>query len=274
MKDIASGLFYKDGVYYRASELPGHCFERDIIYEVVRFVDGKPLFLHDHLNRLIGSARKAEYRIPDIRKLKEGLRLFSVRIALTEGNVKILLCYDRETSAFSLYIYQVQHRYPTGEAYQKGVVVATEPLERSEPNVKKWNPEMRERTEALKHEKDIYEILMIDRQGYITEGSKSNIFMMKNQSIVTPPDEVVLPGITRKKVIEICKGLQIPLRFENIPYQNLTSFNNVFLTGTSPKILPVRKIDSYAFGVSSALMSDLMKAYEQLITTELAKPSF
>ncbi len=274
MKDIVSGLFYKDGVFYRAGDLPGHCFEHDVIYEVIRFIDGKPLFLHDHMNRLISSARKAEYRVPDIRKLKEGLRLFSKRIALAEGNVKVLLCYDREASTFSLYIYQVRHSYPTHEDYEKGVVVATESLERTEPNVKKWNPEMRQKIKQLKHEKDIYEVLMVDTKGNITEGSKSNIFMMKSQSLVTPPDEVVLTGITRQKVIELCKDLKIPLKFENIPYQNLTSFSSAFLTGTSPKILPLRKVDNHVFDVTTPLMKDLMKAYEQLITKEIAKTSY
>ena len=274
MKDITSRLFYRDGTFYRAEELPARCFENDVIYEVIRFMDGKPLFLHDHLNRLISSARKAEYRIPDIRKLKEGIRLFSRRVDLTEGNIKTLLCFDKEKSSFSVYVYQVHHRYPTGEDYETGVVVATESMERTEPNVKKWNPEMRQKTERLKGEKDIYEVLMVDSKGNITEGSKSNIFMIMGDSLVTPPDEVVLPGITRKKVIALCFDLKIPVRFENLPYQNLTSYSGAFLSGTSPKILPLRKIDNHTFDVSQPLIKKLMNAYDQLIMKELQKSPF
>lgn len=274
MKDIASGLFYKDRVFYRSDELPGHCFEHDVIYEVIRFIDGKPLFLHDHLNRLISSARNANYRIPAIRKLKDGIRLFIKRVALTEGNIKILLCYDRAKSSFSVYIYQVHHRYPSHEDYEKGVNVVTKSLERIEPNVKKWNPEMRQKTERLKESKDIYEVLMIDGRGNITEGSKSNIFMVRDEGLVNPPDEVVLPGITRKKVIALCSDLKIPVRFENIPYQNLASYSASFLCGTSPKILPLRKIDDHAFDVSLPMIKKLMEAYNQLITNELNKISF
>ena len=98
--------------------------------------------------------------------------------------------------------------------------------------------------------------------------------MIMGDSLVTPPDEVVLPGITRKKVIALCFDLKIPVRFENLPYQNLTSYSGAFLSGTSPKILPLRKIDNHTFDVSQPLIKKLMNAYDQLIMKELQKSPF
>lgn len=147
-------------------------------------------------------------------------------------------------------------------------------LERKNSTVKKWNPHLRSKTEAVRQEKAVFEVLIIDRQGNITEGSKSNLFFLKGDKLVTPPESSVLPGITRHKVIELCRHFNIPLSFRKIPYHQLADFNEAFLTGTSPKILPIRQIDNFKFGISSQIIRKLMQAYERLIREEISRSSF
>lgn len=274
MKDIVSEVYLQDGNFYPADKLPDSCFSREVIYEVIRFMKGKPLFLYDHLNRLINSIKREGYEIPDQREIIEGIKLFAGKVALTAGNVKVLLRYNAAGELFSFYVYKVAHRYPDPELYQRGVNTITTHIERKNPVVKRWNPFMRQKIEQIRKEKAVFEVLMVDQSNHITEGSKSNLFFMKGSELVTPPENSVLPGITRQKVIELCSELNIPVSFKKIPYSQLQYFSEAFLTGTSPKILPIRKIDDFEFTVASQMVKKLMQAYDELIRNEIRKSSF
>jgi len=273
MKDIVSEVYFQDGNFYPADQLPDSCFSRDVIYEVIRFMKGKPLFLYDHLNRLINSIKREGCEIPDQREIIKGIKLFAGKVTLTTGNVKVLLRYSAAGKLFSFYVYQVYHRYPAADLYQKGVETITTGIERKNPVVKRWNPFMRLKMEEIRKEKAVFEVLMVDHANHITEGSKSNLFFIKDSGLVTPPKNSVLPGITRQKVIALCSDLNISISYKKIPYPELKYFSEAFLTGTSPKILPIRKIDDFEFKVASQTVKKLMQAYDELIRDEIRKSS-
>jgi branched-chain amino acid aminotransferase len=81
----------------------------------------------------------------------------------------------------------------------------------------------------------------------------------------------VLKGITREKILALCKESGYPFLEDNIPVNCLNQFNAVFLTGTSPKVLPIASIDAISFPVENPLIVQLKSRYEELIGSYKAK---
>jgi len=91
--------------------------------------------------------------------------------------------------------------------------------------------------------------IALDPQGYVSEGSGENIFVVKDDKIYTPPQcASVLPGITRWSIIQLCKDLGMELKEEMIPREILYIADEVFFTGTAAEITPIRSIDKIKVG--------------------------
>jgi len=98
------------------------------------------------------------------------------------------------------------------------------------------------------YEKDAVEALLI-RDGIVTEGAASNVFVIKDNTIYTPPKtNSVLPGITRDLVVELAIKLKLDIREENIPESLLESADEIWLTSSMKDILPVTKMNSRNVG--------------------------
>ena len=232
-------------------------------YEVLRVINGKPLFLKDHLERFEMSVRKSLF--PDFLKNYDFNSIISQLCSinrLKEGNIKMVL---NITEKPSLYIYFVPHRYPTPENYTHGIKMLSQKLERPDPAIKAVNLNLREKTESLIQQHGIYEILLVDQNGMVTEGSKSNIFFIKDKKVFTAPEHTVLSGITRKYVFSVCHDLSVDLVEQCIPFEIIASYEAVFISGTSPKILPVKQIDNISFHVNNLTMKNIITRYENII---------
>jgi len=234
------------------------------IYEVVRVTEGVILFAEDHVDRLFGSFGKKGMTLSLDRdqvldELYQVVRLNNN----AEGNIR----YDVYVSNGHMqrWAYYVPHVYPPLSLYQHGVKLVTLRAERSEPAVKILYFDLRKQAEELMRQSGSYEVVLVDDNQYITEGSKSNLFFIRNNKIYTAPDELVLSGITRKKVIEIITRLSLPLIYDPVKYSELSQYEAAFLTGTSPKVLPVRKIDMNEFAVNHPLTLQLMREYDGMI---------
>ncbi|MDL2331191.1 aminotransferase class IV, partial [Odoribacter sp. OttesenSCG-928-A06] len=123
------------------------------------------------------------------------------------------------------------------------------------------NTELRALTDNLIRKKNVYEIVLINHMGNVTEGSRSNIFFIKKDALYTAPLYQVLAGTSRKRVIDICNQDSFALHEEEIPYASLKDFDSAFITGTSPLILPIRKLDDMEFDVDNSLLRKLMSIY-------------
>ncbi|NJK84810.1 MAG: aminotransferase class IV [Bacteroidales bacterium] len=113
--------------------------------------------------------------------------------------------------------------------------------------------------------------MLINENNCITEGSRSNIFFIKKNELFTSPDEEVLGGITRKYVIDLSKKQSVKIHFQSVSIQELKMFDAVFLTGTSPKVLPVNRIEKTHFDTDNELLLLIMKDYDQAIHDYLVK---
>jgi len=140
--------------------------------------------------------------------------------------------------------------------------------ERNNPNAKVMDINFRENVEKKIHEYAAYEAILINNEGNITEGSKSNIFLVKGDNLYTSPNKQVLPGITREKIFTICNKYRIKFMEKDIGYKEISSFDGLFISGTSPKILPVRTVDMYNFNSSNNKLINSLAEYYNLMITE------
>ncbi len=91
--------------------------------------------------------------------------------------------------------------------------------------------------------------IALDNNGYVSEGSGENIFVVRDGRILTPPlGASVLPGITRDTVIQLAQGLGIPLVETIVPREMLYIADEVFFSGTAAEITPIRSVDKIEVG--------------------------
>ncbi|HKG23421.1 MAG TPA: branched-chain amino acid transaminase [Blastocatellia bacterium] len=113
--------------------------------------------------------------------------------------------------------------------------------------------------------------IALDPQGYISEGSGENIFLVKDGVVMTPPlYSTILPGITRDSVIKICERMGIPVVERAIPREMLYIADEVFFTGTAAEITPIRSVDKVQVGAGrrGMLTEEIQKQFFAIITGE------
>ena len=119
--------------------------------------------------------------------------------------------------------------------------------------------------EAL--DKGADEALMLDKNGYISEGSGENIFIVKDDEIYTPTTEHCLNGITRQSVMQIAEDLQLQIFEKDIDYEYLLNADEAFFTGTAVEITPISKIDNNFIntGKRGKITELLQNKFQQII---------
>ena len=244
----------------------------ETIYEVLRIVSGIPLFLEKHMDRLETSAGLLNHSIAGISdNIRDSIgELIKVNNS-PDKNVKIIV-YNMENPIPDYMVYFILSNYPTPEQYNMGVNVILLKEERNNPNAKVVNLSYKERITTALADANAYEALLINRENEITEGSRSNIFFVRNDKVFTAPKGNVLMGITRLYVFELCKNLGIEIIEEPIYVSILGEMDGAFMTGTSPKILPISTIGDMSFNsAKNPIIKALMKRYDYIIEEYIRK---
>ncbi|HDZ41639.1 MAG TPA: aminotransferase class IV [Bacteroidetes bacterium] len=271
MSECYSRIFIENGIIRNRLEFDlGKVFEDEVIYEVIRIRKGIPLFLFDHFERL---ERSASYSGRELFLSYDQLREQILKLiglsSIPEGNIKVSLKYSPAYTGYL--IYYIDARYPDAEMYENGVRGILYYAERRMPVAKIFNHKLRSSIYyELIHTK-AYEALLVNRAGCITEGSRSNIFFIKEGKIITAPDECVLGGITRKKLLKICRDEDLKIEYRCLPVDELGSVDSAYMTGTSPNVLPFSEIDSYKFSVKNETMKLVAGRYMQMIYDYMAE---
>ncbi len=165
-------------------------------------------------------------------------------------------------------------RYLGTDALEKGVDVCVSSWTRLAPNTM---PTMAKATanymnsQLIKMEaiKEGYaEGIALDAQGYLSEGSGENLFLVKNGALLTPPLVAsVLPGVTRDTVVQLAKRLGIPVHEQMMPREMLYLADEIFMTGTAAEITPIRSVDKITVGrgARGPVTEALQKAFFDVI---------
>jgi branched-chain amino acid aminotransferase len=235
-------------------------YEGDSIYEVIRVKKGLPFFFYDHMERLEASVRfQNKNNLADPEKIKGDIIKLTKSERIKEINLKIVYNYNNDESNYL--VYYIQPSYPSAEQYKKGVKALLYYAERKDPESKVINHKLRTTIYHKLILDGAYEALLVNNKDCITEGSRSNIFFIKGDKLVTAPDKEVLSGITRKYILEICHKNKIPVDLRCVKVAELAEFDAVIMTGTSPMVLPFFCIGDYYFDVSNNLIEHIRKLY-------------
>ena len=108
-------------------------------------------------------------------------------------------------------------------------------------------------------------VLLVLLLGIITEVRRHHSCFVEETEIVTPPANKFLMGITRQKTINIARELDIQVTEREVSFSELSAFGGAFISGTSPKILPIIKIDAFKFDPKNEIVVQLIKRYDELV---------
>tara|TARA_Y100001960_G_C14769565_1_gene879077 strand:- start:1765 stop:2619 length:855 start_codon:yes stop_codon:yes gene_type:complete len=254
----------------------------DSIYEVICTNNGMPCFLDEHLIRLYASASGISLKIP--RKpewIKEQIKrtLYSagnsesyIRIIVTRGEGELDIdpstCFNPNIIIFVKDIPQIPE-----ENYEKGVSVSLVSIKRNasdalNPAVKTGNylNNILARMEAQKLGAN--DAIMVNAWGQLTEGTTSNLFFVRDERILTPAKECgILSGITREKIIHLAHENGIALEEGKWPGKELFKAEEIFLSGTVKKIMPVSVLDNHPVGSGKpgGITRKIMRLYLSLL---------
>lgn len=265
------------GKYYMDDEtmLGVDCFPElpqdvNLFYEVIRVIENKPLFLREHYQRFQQSTVHSEGGFGlDYTGFRWAILKLIQKNEMAIGNVKIVH-WHKDLKDFYLY-YFIPYAYPKPSDYVTGVHVGLLNAERKNPQLKTVQPSVRDTANQLLKEQPWYEVLLVNHFGEITEGSRSNVFFIRKNEIYTPPTSDVLSGITRQKVLQCISELGYSCREQAIKQDDLNNFDAAFITGTSPKVLPIAQIEGIHFQTQIPMLKSILQAYETKIQEDLQR---
>jgi branched-chain amino acid aminotransferase len=253
----------------------------DSVYETIGTFQGRLFAARDHLDRLERSAERIGLRTPPRATIEKAMAETIAAAGFPESRVRVILTrgagkLDLDPASIDdtqLVIMVFPLGAPTPEMYDKGVAVAIVSITRNspaamDPKVKSGNylnnvlalGEARRRNKA-------YEAILCGGDGSIAEGSTSNIFIVTSGEVRTPPPEVgILDGITRSKVIELCRGNAVPFAERRISPDELRGADEAFITSATRGVLPVTTVDEkpVGAGVPGPVTRKLMGLYDAL----------
>lgn len=256
-----------DGILERTGETSS--FERvtgPAIYEVIRVVNGNPMFLDDHLERMFTSAKLADFKFShhadEIRDQVIGL-IGSNRIV--NNNIKLLATVDDGGNELFM-VYGVESFYPPEEYYHKGIKTILFNHERDNPNAKVQYSDFRQRVKEVMNREDAFEALLVNGEGHILEGSRSNMFYVLEGKLYTAPASDVLLGITRKHIIALSMRLGYPVHERRLHRDELGNIEGLFVSGTSIGVLPVSVVDHMKLPtMDNEIIKKLVAGYKSLM---------
>ena len=230
------------------------------VYEVIRLTNGKPQFLAEHYARLENSLGAIGKPVPfSCETLEQSIADLAEEGQVRDHNIRL----EVDLSGHAL-LYLNPTYYPSPEQYAEGVRTELFHGERKNPHIKMMDQTLRDATDAAIKAHDLYEVILVDRDDQITEGSRSNVFLIKNGELYTSPLRHVLPGVTRDKIIDIAKEKGIAVHEDPIPASSVADFDAAFISGTSPMILPIASLGDVTYDVNDPLLRSLMKWYSEV----------
>lgn len=236
------------------------------IYEVIRYVDGIPLFWEEHIERLNASLSAYLEDFPiDSDALKEECSVLIKKCKKNNCNIQIVFYIHLDRNVDKV-VYVKKHFYPTTEMYENGVAAGVVHINRDNPSVKNWIPSYKSAVQDVM--KDNFEVLLANDQDEILEGSRSNFFYVKDGLVYTCPQHLVLNGITRINVLRAIEKCGLDIVEKSLNVNELANIDGAFLSGTSLNVLPIRCIDDNCYieqGNKPEIITKIMNSFDKIV---------
>jgi len=284
-------LIWKNGSFQSWNDSNVHILSHTLhygtgVFEGVRAYktpNGAAVFrLLEHTERLFNAAKKLNINIPySIDEVVNAQCEVLNENKLEEGYIRPIIYLGNEglglrAKDLSVNVAIAAWEWPSymsPEAKQKGISIIKSSYSQYENPLHSGNKIIGtyfQNTMAL-HEaidKGADEALMMDVNGFISEGSGENIFIVKDGVIITPTTKHCLNGITRQSVIQIARDLNYEVVEKDIQYDELVLADEAFFTGTAVEITPIREVDEKIIGSGERgpISNKLQEAFTQIIS--------
>jgi branched-chain amino acid aminotransferase len=255
----------------------------DGVFEGIRAYNRRIFKLDEHLERMYKSASMIDLNIPlsksefrekiieicRINKLSDAY----IRPIVTRG-VGDFGLDPRKCSTSSVIIIAKEFAPMYGEKYNIGLKIITSSFRRTpaiclDPNIKSLNylNNIVAKIEANKRGAD--EALFLDMDGYVCEATADNIFIIKDNTLITPPTDTNLDGVTRATVLQLAENSEYPTMIKLFRLENVYDADEMFITGTAAEIAPVVQVDNRAIGDGKPgkITKYFMKKFKDLVNS-------
>jgi branched-chain amino acid aminotransferase len=266
--DYSAGAAFVGGAYVPAADakisvLDWGFTRSDVTYDVVHVRDGGFFRLADHLDRFERSLAGMRLAPPHDRAAiaaivarcvaLSGLRDAYVAMICTRGRPRVFGSRrpaDCDNSLIAYAIPWIDVIPPAVQERGAHLHIASIPRVASssvDPTIKnyQWGDLTRGLLEA--HDQGADTAVLLDAEGFVTEGPGFNVFVVRDGAVLTP-DRGSLEGITRRSVLELCEEIGLPARVAPLRREDLLQADEMFCTTTAGGVMPVSRVDGHVMG--------------------------
>jgi branched-chain amino acid aminotransferase len=280
---------YIDGKYYDRAEARISVFDHGLLYgdgvfEGLRIYGGRVFKLKEHIERLYMSAKAVLLDIPMTpdemgNAVSEAVKVNGkengyIRLIVTRGEGQLGIDPSSCPRPSVIIIVGDIQMYPD-EYYEKGVAIITSssrrmPSDCLDPRIKSLNYLNNIMAKLEARQAGCLEAVMLNGEGFIAECTGDNIFIVKNNELLTPaPYQGALDGITMQTVLELAESIGIKTHQTTMTRYDLYNADECFMTGTGAEIIPVTGIDGRMIGDGKPgdVMRRLVKGFREIVAS-------
>ncbi|MEJ6391650.1 aminotransferase class IV [Gymnodinialimonas sp. 2305UL16-5] len=285
-------LIYVDGELLPKAEAKVSVYDSgfmlgDGMWEGMRLYDGHWAFFDDHMDRLFGSLKAVSLDIgigpEDIRAILD--KTAAANGMTSDAHCRLMITRGRKAKPFQhpqlsqfgpTIVAIIEHSKPVDRLHSKGIRLATVPQVRGMPMSQdaKFNSHSKLNCviACLQAEQaGADEGLMLDPHGFVNTTNACNFFIVRRGAVWTSTGDYCMNGVTRQKVIDLCRADGIPIFEKNYSLYEAYSADEAFLTGTFGAQTPVAEIDGKQIGTGARpIMTRIQKLYKNLIADDIA----
>ena len=246
--------------------------------------DGGAIFrLTEHTERLFTAASKINITIPfSSDELCQAQVDTMSKNKLTEGYIRPIVFLGNESmglrsqDSLSVNVAIACWEWPSymdPEAKKNGISVVKSPFQQYDNPLYSNNKIIGTYVNSIMAVNDAIskgaeEAILMDKNGYISEGSGENLFIVKNSKLITPTTDYCLNGITRQSVISIAKNLNYSVEEKNLSFEDLLDADEAFYSGTAVEITPISTVDGSRIGSGTIgpITEIIQSKYSEIVT--------
>ncbi len=277
---------YINGKFYKRKDAKISVFDSstmlgDGIWDSLRYHNNNFIFLKEHLDRLYKDAKLIDLKIHLTRKkLSEALiKTIKINKMKTDVHLRIIVSRGIKSTPYQspkvtiskpTIIIIPEYKKPDIKAYKKGLKLVTVKTIRGPINVQ--NPQINSLSklncilaciEANKKNAD--EALMFDINGNVATNNSTHFFFVKNNTVFTSTGKYCVTGITRQKIIDLCKKNKIKVKEKNFKLNEVLNADEAFCTGSFAGIVPVNQINKKKYSLkNNPITKELTNFYNNL----------
>lgn len=287
---MSSQWIYLGGEFVNKNEAVVSVYDHGFLYgdgvfEGIRVYEGNIFKLDEHLDRLYDSAKSIMLHIPyekeELEEIiaetvrKNQLETAYIRVVISRGAGNLGLDPSSCSNPRVVVIAEALALFPK-ELYERGVRLASVSSRRNRPDVlppqvKSLNYLNNILVKMEANQAGVDEALMLNDQGYVTEGSADNIFIVKKGVVYTPPTYLgALEGITRNAIIDLAKEKGYEVKEQPFTRHDVYVADEVFLTGTAAEVIAAVEVDQRKVGDGSpgVVTNHLLSEFRKITTTD------